>query len=246
MSLIEFKNVCIDFPIFNSKSRSLKHKLINFATGGQLSRDHNGYVVVRALHNVSFVLNDGDRVGVVGHNGSGKSTLLRCLGGIYKPSFGYANIHGKCCSLIDISLGIDPEATGRENIYIRGSLLGMTKKEINDRFSEIEHFADLGHFIDLPVRTYSSGMHLRLAFSVSTITQSNILLMDEWLSVGDENFRTKAEKRVSEMVASTNILVIATHSKDLVYKVCNRVLYFDHGQLIADGTPDYVCKKYFK
>jgi lipopolysaccharide transport system ATP-binding protein len=246
MSLIEFQKVCIDFPIFNGKSRSLKHQLINLATGGQLNSANPGCVVVRALDDVSFVLKDGDRVGVIGHNGSGKSTLLRCLGGVYKPTYGNANIVGKCGSLIDISLGIDPEATGRENIYIRAALLEMTRGEIESRFTEIEHFADLGNFIDLPVRTYSSGMHLRLAFSVSTVMRPNILLMDEWLSVGDEDFRVKAEGRVTEMVSSTNILVIATHSRELVHKICNRVLYFEHGRLVADGSPEEVCKQYFK
>lgn len=134
MSLIEFKNVSIDFPIFNGKSRSLKHKMLNLATGGQLTAGDSGGVFVRALDDVSFVLRDGDRVGVIGHNGSGKSTLLRALSGVYKPTQGTANIAGNSGSLIDISLGIDPEATGRENIYIRAAFLGMTKREV-DRLS---------------------------------------------------------------------------------------------------------------
>ena len=245
MATIEFTNVCVDFPIYNANSRSLKAKLTQIATGGQLGADLQGRVVVRAIDNMSFSLKDGDRVGLLGHNGAGKSTLLRLLCGVYEPSSGTASIKGSLGSLIDISLGIDHEATGRENIYFRGGLLGMSKAEIKKQLEAIIDFSELGNFIDMPLRTYSSGMHLRLAFSVSTILRPEILLMDEWLSVGDEGFKHKAEQRMSELVQSTNILVIASHSREIIEKTCNRVLWLEHGKIRMDDKPEFVLKAYF-
>lgn len=245
MASIEFSNVCVDFPIYNANGRSLKKRLIQVATGGQLGADQNGRVVVRALENLTFSIKDGDRVGLLGHNGAGKSTLLRLLSGVYAPSSGYAHISGDIGSLIDISLGIDPEATGRENIYLRGGLLGMGRSEINSQIEEIIEFSELGDFVDMPLRTYSTGMHLRLAFAVSTIVRPEILLMDEWLSVGDEGFKRKAEVRMTELVQSTNILVIASHSRDLVLHTCNRAIWLEHGKIRMDGDPDLVCQAYF-
>jgi lipopolysaccharide transport system ATP-binding protein len=245
MALIDFQNVCVDFPIYNANGRSLKKRLIQVATGGQLGADPQGRVVVRALEDLSLTLKDGDRVALLGHNGAGKSTLLRLSSGVYEPSAGVARIEGEIGSLIDISLGIDPEATGRENIFLRGGLLGMTRREISNRIDEIIDFSELGVFIDMPLRTYSTGMHLRLAFAVSTIVRPEILLMDEWLSVGDEGFKHKAEKRLTELVESTNILVIASHSRDLVMHTCNRVIWLEHGKIRMDGDPNSVCHAYF-
>jgi len=245
MALIDFQNVCVDFPIYNANGRSLKKRLIQVATGGQLGADPQGRVVVRALEDLSFTLKDGDRVGLLGHNGAGKSTLLRLSSGVYEPSAGVARIEGEIGSLIDISLGIDPEATGRENIFLRGGLLGMTRREISNRIDEIIDFSELGDFVDMPLRTYSTGMHLRLAFAVSTIVRPEILLMDEWLSVGDEGFKHKAEKRLTELVESTNILIIASHSRDLVMHTCNRVIWLEHGKIRMDGDPNSVCHAYF-
>ena len=182
---------------------------------------------------------------MLGHNGAGKSTLLRLLSGVYEPSSGRAEIKGEIGSLIDVSFGIDPEASGRENIYLRGALLGLTRAEIKAKLDEIIDFSELGDFIDMPVRTYSSGMHLRLAFSVSTIIRPEILLMDEWLSVGDEGFRVRAEARMNELVESTHILVIASHSRELVRDTCNRAIWLEHGKIKMDGTPEEVTQAYF-
>lgn len=245
MSSIEFKNVCVDFPIYNANGRSLKKRLIQVATGGQLGSDDQGRVVVRALEDLTFTFNKGDRVGLLGHNGAGKSTLLRLLSSVYEPSSGTARISGEIGSLIDISLGTDPEATGRENIFLRGGLLGMTKAEIAEKLDEIIEFSELGDFVDMPLRTYSTGMHLRLAFAVSTTVRPEILLMDEWLSVGDEGFKQKAEVRMKELVKSTNILVIASHSRELVMHTCNRVLWLEHGKIKMDGDPETVTAAYF-
>ncbi len=245
MAQIKFEEVSIEIPIFNATGRSLTSKILEVATGGKLDADPNGRVMVRALSNISFELNDGDRVGLVGHNGAGKSTMLRALSGVYAPSKGKATISGEIGSLIDISLGINPEATGRENVFVRGHLLGLTKKQIAERYDEIVEFAELGDFMEMPVRTYSSGMHLRLAFAVSTVVRPEILLMDEWLSVGDENFKHKAEARLTEMVDATKILAIASHSRELIEKVCNRVIWLEHGQVKMDGSVAEVLPAYF-
>lgn len=245
MASIQFIQAGVQIPIFNADSRSLKSRLMHIATGGKLVADASGHVVVRALQDLDFTFADGDRVGLIGHNGAGKSTMLRVLSGVYAPTQGQVLRQGSVSSLIDVSLGIDHEATGRENIFLRGALLGLSKSEINARLDEIIAFSELGEFIDMPVRTYSSGMHLRLAFSVSTVIRPEILLMDEWLAIGDEGFQHKAEARLAELVESTKILVIASHSRDLIMKNCNRVLWLEHGSIKMDGTPDDVCAAYF-
>lgn len=245
MASIVFEKVCIDFPIYNGSSRSLKNKFAQVATGGQLCTNEQGVVIVRALEDLTFTLKDGDRVGLLGHNGAGKSTLLRLLSGVYWPSSGNATVTGKVGSLIDMSLCIDPEITGWENSYLRGGLLGISKAEITEQMDSIIEFSELGSFIDMPMRTYSSGMHLHLAFTVSTILRPEILLMDEWLSVGDESFRHKAEKRMAELEQYTNILVIATHSRAVVQETCNRVIWLEHGKIKMDANPWAVIPLYF-
>lgn len=246
MAKIKFTDASIDFPIFNATGRSITSSILKVATGGKLDADPNGRVLVKALSRLTFNFNDGERVALVGHNGAGKSTLLRALGGVYHPTSGQAEIQGQVGSLIDISLGINPEATGRENVFIRGQLLGLSKREIFERYDEIVDFAELGDFMEMPVRTFSSGMHLRLAFAVSTIVRPEILLMDEWLSVGDEGFRHKAEDRLRALVKETKILVIASHSRELVESVSNRVIWLEHGQIVMDGSTSEIVPLYFK
>lgn len=246
MTHIELKNVTLDYPILSASSRKLSRQLLRVATGGQLDRGDKGRVTVRALQDVSVRLDEGDRVGLIGHNGSGKSTMLRLLGGIYRPTSGTLTRSGAIGSLLDISLGMAPDATGRENIYLRGALQGMSRREVTELVPGIIEFSELGDFIELPMRTYSSGMLLRLAFSVATVLSPDILLMDEWLAVGDEAFQEKAEQRLDEVVSRSALLVIASHSAGLIRSQCNRVLYLDHGRLVADGAPDDVLPLYFK
>ena len=210
-----------------------------------MAQDPGGRVVVKALDTISMEITEGERVGLVGHNGAGKSTLLRVFNGVYRPTSGQAVIGGSISSLIDISLGINPESTGRENVYLRGALLGLRKKDIESQFDEIANFSELGDFIEAPVRTYSSGMQLRLAFAISTVLSPEILIMDEWLSVGDESFRAKAETKLKAMVDNSKILIIASHSRDLLEKTCNRVLLLERGRVIRDGTPEEVLPHYF-
>lgn len=246
MAIIEFQNASIDFPVFNANGRSFTSRLLEVATGGKLDADPSGHIVIRALDSISFRLIDGDRVGLIGHNGAGKSTLLRALSRVYAPTTGSATIEGEISSLIDISLGINPEASGKENIFTRGALLGFARNEIEKLLDEIIEFSELGDFIEMPVRTYSSGMHLRLAFAVSTVVKPEILLMDEWLSVGDENFKDKAETRLATLVDATKILVIASHSRELIEATCNRAIWLEHGKIRMDGAASDVCRAYFQ
>lgn len=245
MANIIFDHVHIDFPIFNATGRSLTSSILKAATGGKLDADPTGRVQVKALSDVTFKIQEGEKVALLGHNGAGKSTMLRALGRVYSPTKGSAKIVGKVGSLIDIGLGINPEATGRENVFIRGQLLGLSKQEIAANYQGIVEFAELGDFMEMSVRTYSTGMHLRLAFAVSTVFRPEILIMDEWLSVGDADFQHKAEARLRELVSETKILIIATHSKDLVEAVCNRAIWLEHGQIKMDGPAGEVSKAYF-
>ena len=244
MASIELKDVIVDFPIYNANTRSFKNTVLKATIGGKVDI-YEQNINIRALDGIALTLKDGDRLGLVGHNGAGKSTLLRLLGKVYIPCAGTARIEGSIGSLIAISLGIDQEATGRENIYIRGSLLGLKKQEIEQKIGQIIELCDLGSFIDLPIRTYSTGMQMRLAFAVSTMIRPDILIMDEWLSVGDESFRSKAESRMVDLVNNAQILIIASHSKELIKNTCNRVIWLEHGKIKMDGTPEDVLTAYF-
>lgn len=244
MASIILQNASVDFPVFNANNRSLKNTLMQAATGGRVDFGAKE-TIVRSLDNISFSISNGERVGLVGHNGAGKSTLLRMLSRVYKPTQGRAEIVGKVGSLVDIGLGIGREATGLENIYIRAALLGLKRKEVEARLDEIIEFSELGDFIFMPVRTYSSGMFLRLAFAVSTMIRPEILIMDEWLSVGDKAFNNKAKDRLNEIVEASSILVLASHSKRLIMDTCNRVIWLEHGRIKMDGSPAEVCMAYW-
>lgn len=245
MTSIVFNEVSLDLPVYNARSRSLKNRMIQAAAGGHILSACDGSVIVRALDNISFQLNDGDRLGILGHNGAGKSTLLRMLRGVYSPTVGSIKIKGNISSLIDISLGTDLEATGRDNIYLRGCLLGMSKTAIQTNIEEIIEFTDLGDFIDMPLRTYSSGMNMRLAFAVSTTIKPEILLMDEWLSVGDESFKAKAELRMNELLETTSVLIIASHSYDVIANTCNKAVWLEHGKIKRFGNSVSIANEYF-
>ncbi|WP_363325331.1 ABC transporter ATP-binding protein [uncultured Parasutterella sp.] len=219
MSRIILENVTLDIPIYNSQGRSLKKTIMGITTGGKISSTENGNTVVRSLDDISLKIGPKERVGLVGHNGAGKSTLLRVMGRVYTPNAGSAIIEGTIGSLIDISLGIDSEATGIENIFLRGALLGIPREKLEKELENIIEFSELGEFVYMPVRTYSSGMHLRLAFAVSTMINPEILLMDKWLSVGDKNFQNKAEERLTSTVENSDILILASHSQWLNQKM---------------------------
>lgn len=235
MAQLTLQNAAVDFPIYGGRSLSLRHALASAATGGRIGSE-SGVTVVEALRDVSLDLRDGDRLGVVGHNGAGKSTLLRVLAGIYAPTRGSYSRQGTIASLIDPMLGIEPDATGYENIALRGVLMGISRREMARLTPDIAEFSGLGDYLDMPVRTYSTGMTMRLGFSIATAVRSDILLMDEWLSVGDAEFRQQAEERLRDIVANTGILVLASHSPELIQRECNQVLELSHGAVLAQPS----------
>ena len=234
MASIVADRIRIEYPILDSMNRSIKRRFVSAATGGLVARDARDHVVVTALNDVSLTISQGERVALVGHNGSGKSTLLRSIAGVYRPLAGELRVQGSISTLFDISTGFDLEATGYENIVLRGLVMGMTRAQVAQRMSEIREFSGLGDYLELPIRTYSSGMVLRLAFAVATSVQRDIVLMDEWLAVGDAEFSERAEDRLHDHLARTSILVLATHSEELVRKVCNRRIELKQGRVVAD------------
>ena len=223
MAHIKLDQASVEIPIYSNHNRSIKNSLLkNFTKDKVLPHS------VKALNNITLQLKDGDRLGVMGPNGAGKSTLLRTLAGVYHPTSGSIDVSGSIASLIDISLGMDSEATGYENIRMRGIMMGMKLKQIKLIEEEIADFTELGKFLELPIRTYSTGMHMRLGFAVSTTVPADIILMDEWLSVGDSDFLVKAEKRLHDYIQKSSILVIASHSEDLISKLTNQTLRLEH------------------
>ncbi len=224
----------VDFPIFGGKSRSLKHHFIRAATGGAFAKDAADRVVVRAIDHVSFDWREGDRVGLVGHNGSGKTTLLRAIAGIYEPAGGSLTVNGRVASMLSITLGMDPDASGYENIFLRGVTMGLSKRQIEDIVEDVCSFSELGEYIELPLRTYSSGMQMRLAFAICTSVKADIILMDEWLSVGDAAFAEKAQKRLNGLLGEAKILVLASHSPDVIKANCSLVVRLEHGRIINE------------
>lgn len=233
MAVIQLDSVSVNFPIYNLSARSLKKKFLQLTTGGALNTDEK-IVVVKALDKVSFKLSHGDRVGLIGHNGAGKSTLLRVLARIYEPIQGRFYSEGKISPLLNVMLGINHESTGYDNIMVRGLLLGLTRKEIQIKLNQIADFTELGDYLFAPVRTYSAGMQLRLAFAVATCIKPDILLMDEMIEVGDAAFLKKAQSRLEEFINRSSILVLASHSNETIKRLCNKVVLLEKG-----------CVKYF-
>jgi len=245
MAYITLEKASVVLPIFNSSARSITNTLVSAATGGVLTAQKGGHLSIEALKNIDLEIVEGDRIGIVGHNGSGKSTLLRLLSGVYEPSSGKIKRSGTVSSLVDISLGINGENTGRENIFLRGKLIGLTKKEIDQKIDEIIEFSELGDYINLPVRIYSSGMLLRLAFSVSTSITADILIMDEWLSVGDGAFAERSSQRLRNLVDESEILVIASHTRELLEETCNKIVWLEHGLIRKVGPTQEILPEYF-
>jgi len=245
MAVISLSDVTVDYPLLGANSRSLRNRLLPPLVGGSLKRSSDGHVTVRALDGVTLDIKDGERVALLGPNGSGKSTLLRVASGVFQPTEGKALLEGSTGSLIDITLGMNPEASGRDNLYLRGALIGLTRSDVEELLEGIIFFTGLGDFIDMPMRTYSSGMQMRLAFAISTVNRPEILLLDEWLSVGDELFREKAEERLTQVVDESKILVLASHSRVLVENLCSRGVWIESGHVREDGPINEVSHSYF-
>ncbi|AOJ30742.1 ABC transporter ATP-binding protein [Burkholderia metallica] len=244
MAYIELKNVTLDLPIYDVQGRSLKKQVLRMGRRNRIAEGNDGVIVVRALDDLSFRFDRGDRVGLIGHNGAGKSTLLRAMAGIYPPTAGSLSRVGKAVPLLDISLGMDENSTGMQNIRLRGLLLGMTDAEIRKKQNDIAEFSELGDYLDLPIRTYSSGMKMRLAFAVSTAVDAEILLLDEVMGVGDASFMHKAEARLEELHDRAEIVVLAMHSNKEIRKVCNKALWMERGRVRAFGEVDDVVSQY--
>ncbi len=243
MSRIEVENVCVDFPLYHGNARSLKKSFMS-AAAGRLGQDTQKRIVVQALRDIDFHLSPGDRLGLVGSNGAGKTTLLRTLAGIYEPVRGRVRVRGTLNALLDPQLGMKPDLTGRENILLRGLYYGLTRRQIRALEDDVQNFAELGQFMDLPVRIYSSGMVIRLGFGLATAIHPQVLLMDEWFLAGDANFMAKARGRIETMVRGAEILVLSSHQMETVALWCNKVIWMDQGRIRAAGEPFAVLEQY--
>lgn len=258
MLSITGENIHVEFPIYDPRMRSLKYTLGlsqiakgltrlgagRWNVGGAIGTGEEGRVVIKALDGVSFGIQQGDRIGLLGHNGSGKTTLLRTLAGIYEPVSGEIRTNGRVVPLFDLQLGMDPDATGFENIWMRSRLLGFTSNQVEGTLEDIAEFTELGDYLAMPIRTYSTGMMLRLAFAISTAITPDILLLDEMIGAGDAAFIARADARLKTFLTRTGILVFASHSIPLLRRWCNKGLLLQRGKLIAFGPLDDVVSRY--
>lgn len=225
---ITITDLTMRFPVYGVDAKSLKKHLARVAVGGRLEKTH-GVTEVTAISGLNLKLKAGDRLGLIGHNGSGKTTLLRALSGAYEPDEGSVEVKGRIAPLLDLSLGIDPTATGLENIRLRGRIAGLSSREIEEKMDEIGAFTGLGPFLAMPLKTYSAGMQARLAFAVATAVDADVLLMDEWIAVGDAQFQKIAHQRLLSLVERAGILVLASHDLDLIRLYCNKVMRMEAG-----------------
>lgn len=244
MARIDLKNVSVEFPVYNLNARSLKKQFMRLATGGNVAEDANQHVIVRGLDNVTLSINEGDRVGLIGHNGSGKSTFLRLLAGIYEATDGQFRIEGNVCPMLDILHGIEAEFNGYDNIVSRSTILGHSRQKIKEDLPTIKEFSGLGDYLSMPIRTYSAGMMIRLAFAISTSVMPDILLIDEVFGAGDADFLTKAKERLTTLLTQSNIVVMATHSDELIREFCNKAILFESGKVKYFGEVDKALELY--
>ncbi len=231
MARLQFKKVTVQYPIYSGRSMSLRNQILRLGTGGKIEAEAGHINLVTALKDISIDLRDGDTVGLVGHNGAGKTTLLRAMAGIYTPIAGEVVREGSLATVFEIGAGMDPEHSGYENIIRMGLMMGMTAAEARSKIADIEDFTELGDFLQLPVRTYSSGMTMRLMFAVATSVQPEILLIDEMFGTGDAAFQEKARARMKALINSTKIFVFASHSHELLREYCKRIFRLEHGAL---------------
>jgi len=243
--VINFNNVCLSYHSNSFRSSSLSSVLARswrsiLGSSIDLPKD------IQALSNLTVSISDGERVGLLGHNGAGKTTFLKAVAGLYPIVSGEIQVHGKVRSLFDLSLGFEPDATGRENILYRGLLMGLSPQEMKLLEEEIVEFADLGEFIDYPIKTYSAGMQVRLAFAVSTAVDGDILLLDEVVGVGDASFINKAIARLRNLMESANIVLLASHDLNTVREICTRCIVFERGRMIFDGQVEEAIEAYLQ
>lgn len=240
MSRIQLNNVSIKFRIYHDRSPSLKDTFANIFK----SRKPAAYTDFWAIRDISLEVHAGDRLGIVGHNGAGKSTLLKALCRIYESDYGEISVDGSIVPLLEIGAGFHPEFTGRENIYLNGAILGYNNQELGLIEKEVIEFSELEEFIDTPVKYYSTGMYMRLAFSVATSVSPDIIVLDEIFAGGDASFMEKAKRRMHEMIGKASVVIMVSHDHDLLRTLCNRVVWMDHGRIIADGPPEEIIDRY--
>jgi len=243
VAAIALKNVTVQIPIYDIGGSSLRKALLSKTVGGRFERS-GSHLVVDALKDVSFEAHDGDRVALVGNNGSGKSTLLRVLSDVYPATAGTVQVVGEVSPMFDATLGMSMDATGMENIWICGRLWGLSQTQIKDSLDDISEFTELGDYLNVPVRTYSTGMMLRLAFAIATVRDPEILLLDEVVGVGDSAFFEKAFRRLQGIIRRSQILFLASHIDDILRKVCNKAIWLDHGNLVQYGEFEKVIAAY--
>jgi ABC-type polysaccharide/polyol phosphate transport system ATPase subunit len=243
MACVEVKNVSLTYPIYGSNARSFKATLLNKATGGLLGKQSNN-ITVEALRDISFKLEPGDRLALLGHNGAGKSTLLKVLAHIYIPSQGSVHVKGRMNCLFDIMMGMDHELNAYENIALRGLILGLSKSEIQKIIPRVEEFAELGDFFKMPIKSYSSGMKVRLAFGIITNVYSEILLIDEIVNVGDAKFMEKAKAQMRSLVHQSEFMVLSSHDTHIVREFCNKALWLEKGTIKSFGDIEEVLAAY--
>jgi ABC-2 type transport system ATP-binding protein/lipopolysaccharide transport system ATP-binding protein len=245
MAQVILDSVSIEFPIYGLSAQSLKKQLLRVSTGGVFGKtDNRDLVTIKALKNINFRLNPGDRLGILGHNGAGKSTLLRVLSKIYEPTSGRISIQGKISALLDVAMGMDSESTGYENIVIRGIFHGLSRREILKKQAEISEFTELGDYLSMPVRTYSTGMMLRLAFGIATSVLPEILVMDEVIGAGDAGFMKKSQERLQSMIQNSKIVVLSSHDTSVIEKNCNLLLLLAAGEVKYLGPTEEGLKLY--
>ena len=244
--MIELKSVHLKYPLMGHFSHSLQ-SLVNHKVGGVLRRHQQSeelVTYVHALRDISLKIEDGCRLGLIGHNGAGKTTLLRVLSGVYPPTSGTVISRGNVSALTDFTLGMDPNASGLKNIEFRLVFMGFSFKKAREAIDDIVDFSGLGEFIHLPVRTYSTGMYLRLAFAISTHFIPDILILDEVIGAGDETFRTKAKGRLEKLISGSRIVVLSSHDLGAVKSYCDRAIWLQQGEIVQEGTPAVVTKSY--
>ncbi len=238
MTIINLKHVNLSFPIYGADMQSLKKKIIHVTTGGLIKCGQNKVLMVQALRDITFKIQEGDRIGLIGSNGAGKSTLLRVLAGIYQPTSGYINVKGKVSALLNVMLGLNPELNGFENITLRCILQGMSFEEIQQRKSEIAEFTELDDYLMMPIRTYSAGMRVRLAFAIATAIEPEILILDEVISAGDAHFMNKAQQRIHRLINTSKSLILASHDSFTIKAICNKIIVLKSGEMVFFGDTD--------
>lgn len=240
--MIILKNVSMKFNLGVEKDNSLKMIFINLFTPRKKKKKDYFW----ALKDIDFRINKGDVVGIIGANGAGKSTLLKVVSGVYKPTTGTVEVNGKISPMIELGAGFDPELTARENIYLNGAILGYSKEFLEDKFDEIVEFSELKDFLDVPIKNFSSGMVAKLAFSISTIVDPEVLIVDEILSVGDIKFQEKSKNKMMSMIEGGTTVLYVSHSIDSIKQLCSKVIWLDHGKIVKMGDAKEICDEYYQ